>query len=118
MTPQRKDENEKKLQDLALKLLEGDIKEAKNLEDDVQNEGQLEKSIAFEFNAQRAPFVALELDLKRLRSFYDTVNLRIRQVNLGGDAGAISTQVIEPPQEPGLPISPNLRKVILTCTLL
>jgi capsular exopolysaccharide synthesis family protein len=118
MTPQRKAENEKDLQDLALKLLEGDIKEAKNLEDDLQKQCQLEKAVAVEFNAQRAPFVALEMDLKRLRSFYDTVNLRIRQVNLGGDAGAISTQVIEPPQEPGMPISPNLRKVVLTCTLL
>src|SRR5207253_2922338 len=63
MTPQRKAENEKQLQDLAIKLLEGDIKEAKNLEDDLQKQCQLEKAIAVEFNAQRAPFVALELAL-------------------------------------------------------
>ncbi len=118
MTPERKHENEKELRDLALKLLESDIKEAKSLEEDLQKQCEAEKAVAVAFNAQRAPFVALEMDLKRLRSFYDTVNLRIRQVNLGGDAGAISTQVIEPPQEPGAPVSPNLKKVVLTCTLL
>src|SRR5207248_2014019 len=105
-------------QDLAIKLLESDIKEAKSLEEDLQKQCETEKAVAVAFNAQRAPFVALEMDLKRLRSFYDTVNLRIRQVNLGGDAGAISTQVIEPPQEPGAPVSPNLKKVVLACTLL
>src|SRR5438034_625078 len=118
MTPERKRENEKELQDLAIKLLESDIKEAKSLEEDLQKQCETEKAVAVAFNAQRAPLVALEMDLRRLRSFYDTVNLRIRQVNLGGDAGAISTQVIEPPQEPGAPVSPNLRKVALTCTLL
>jgi capsular exopolysaccharide synthesis family protein len=118
MTPERKTENAKELQGLALKLLEGDIKEAKNLEEDLQRQCQLEQAVAVEFNAQRAPFIALEMELKRLRSFYDTVNLRIRQVNLGGDAGAVSTQVIEPPQQPGVPVSPNLKKVALTCTLL
>ena len=118
MTPERKRENEKELQDLAIKLLESDIKEAKSLEEDLQKQCETEKAVAVAFNAQRAPLVALEMDLRRLRSFYDTVNLRIRQVNLGGDAGAISTQVIEPPQEPGAPVSPNLKKVALTCTLL
>lgn len=118
ITPERKQENEKQLQDLAMKLLEGDIKEAKGLEEDLLKQFEAEKAVAVAFNAQRAPLVALEMDLKRLRSFYDTVNLRIRQVNLGGDAGAISTQVIEPPQEPGAPVSPNLKKVALTSTLL
>jgi capsular exopolysaccharide synthesis family protein len=118
MTPERKHESEKELQDLAIKLLESDIKEAKGLEEDLQKQCEAEKAVAVAFNAQRAPLVALEMDLKRLRSFYDTVNLRIRQVNLGGDAGAISTQVIEPPQEPIAPVSPNLKKVALTCTLL
>src|SRR5437667_3625988 len=118
MTPERKRENEKELQDLAIKLLESDIKEAKSLEEDLQKQCEAEKAVAVAFNAQRAPLVALEMDLRRLRSFYDTVNLRIRQVNLGGDAGAISTQVLEPPQEPGVPVSPNLKKVILICTIL
>ncbi len=118
MTPQLKSMNQKELQDLALLLVESDIKEAKNVEDDLQKQCEVEKTLAVEFNARRAPFVALETDLNRLRSFYDTVNLRIRQVNLGGDAGVVSTQVIEPPQEPIVPVSPNLNKVALTSTIL
>lgn len=118
MTPQLKAQNQKELQDLALLLIESDIKEAKHVEDDLRQQCDVEKAVAVEFNAQRAPFVALETDLNRLRSFYDTVNLRIRQVNLGGDAGVVSTQVIEPPQEPGSPVSPNLKKVSLSCTIL
>jgi capsular exopolysaccharide synthesis family protein len=118
MTPELKKQNQKELQDLAVLLIESDIKEAKNLEDDLRRQCEVEKTVAVGFNAQRAPFVALEMDLKRLRSFYDTVNLRIRQVNLGGDAGAVTTQVIEPPQEPTVPVSPNLNKVILTSTIL
>jgi capsular exopolysaccharide synthesis family protein len=118
MTPELKQQNQKELQELALALIESDIKEAKNVEEDLKRQCEMEKAVAVEFNAQRAPFVALELEIKRLRSFYDTVNDRIRQVNLGGDAGAVSTQVIEPPQEPTAPVSPNLKKVALTCSIL
>jgi capsular exopolysaccharide synthesis family protein len=118
MTPELKQQNQKELQDLAVALIESDIKEAKNVEEDLKRQCEMEKAVAVEFNAQRAPFVALELEIKRLRSFYDTVNLRIRQVNLGGDAGAVSTQVIEPPEAPTAPVSPNLKKVALTCSIL
>jgi capsular exopolysaccharide synthesis family protein len=74
--------------------------------------------VALQFNARRAPFVALEIELKRLRSFYETINLRIRQLNLGGDVGAITTQILEPPQEPTQPVFPNLKKIGLISTIL
>jgi capsular exopolysaccharide synthesis family protein len=118
MTPELKSLNQKELQDLAMLLIESDIKEAKNLEEDLRRQCEVEKAVALEANARHAPFVALEMDLSRLRNFYDTVNLRIRQVNLGGDAGAVTTQVIEPPLEPQSPVSPDLRKVTLACTIL
>jgi capsular exopolysaccharide synthesis family protein len=118
MTPELKSLNQKQLQDLALLLIESDIKEAKNLEEDLRRQCEVEKAVAVEANARHAPLVALEADLTRLRSFYDTVNLRIRQVNLGGDTGAVTTQVIEPPQEPRSPVSPNLRNVALTSTVI
>jgi polysaccharide biosynthesis transport protein len=103
---------------LALLLLESDIKEAKAVEADLRIQCDVEKAAALDFNSHRAPFAALELELKRLRSFYETLNLRIRQVDLGGDAGAISTQVIEPPQNPVAPVEPNIRKIGLACTML
>src|SRR5262249_9434372 len=53
----------------------------------------------------------------RLRGFYDTLNLRIRQVDLGGDSGAISTQVIERAEEPMSPVEPNWKHVALVCCL-
>jgi succinoglycan biosynthesis transport protein ExoP len=118
LTPEQKAKNQQELQNLALLLLESDIKEAKTIEADLKDQCQLEKTAAVEFNARRAPFVALEMELKRLRSFYDTLNLRIRQVDLGGDAGAISTQVIEPAKEPTSPVEPSLRKIALASTLL
>ncbi|HEY1859141.1 MAG TPA: polysaccharide biosynthesis tyrosine autokinase [Gemmataceae bacterium] len=118
MTPEEKAKNQQALQNLALLLLESDIKEARTVEADLKDQCQVEKAVAVEFNAKRAPYVSLEMELKRLRGFYDTLNLRIRQVDLGGDAGAISTQVIEPAQEPTSPVEPNLRKIALVSALL
>ncbi len=118
LTPEEKAKNQQALQNLALLLLESDIKEARTVEADLKDQCQIEKAVAVEFNAKRAPYVALEMELKRLRSFYDTLNLRIRQVDLGGDAGAISTQVIEPAQEPTAPVEPNLKKIGLVSALL
>lgn len=118
LTPEQKVKNQQALQNLALLLLESDIKETKIVETDLKNQCQIEKVAAVEFSAKRAPYVALEMELKRLRGFYDTLNLRIRQVDLGGDAGAISTQVIEPAQEPTSPVEPNWRKIALVCTLM
>jgi succinoglycan biosynthesis transport protein ExoP len=118
LTPEQKATNLQALQNLALLLLESDIKEAKIVETDLKNQCQIEKAAAVEFSAKRAPYVALEMELKRLRGFYDTLNLRIRQVDLGGDAGAISTQVIEPAQEPMSPVEPNWKKVALVCSLM
>ena len=118
VTPEQKAKNQQTLQSLAVLLLESDIKEAKIVEADLKHQCQIEKAAAVEFNSKRAPYVALEMELKRLRSFYDTLNLRIRQVDLGGDAGAISTQVIEPAQEPMSPVEPNWKKIALSCSLM
>jgi polysaccharide biosynthesis transport protein len=118
MTPEEKAKNQQALQNLALLLLESDIKESRTVEADLKDQCQIEKAVAVEFNAKRAPYVALEMELKRLRGFYDTLNLRIRQVDLGGDAGAISTQVIEPAQEPTSPVEPNLKKIGLVSALM
>jgi polysaccharide biosynthesis transport protein len=117
-TPEEKAQNEKDLQALAQDVLQNDIKEAKTLEGDLQRQFESEKEVALGFNARRAPFVALEIELKRLRSFYETINVRIRQLNLGGDVGAIATQVLEPPKEPTQPVFPNLRKIGLMSTIL
>jgi polysaccharide biosynthesis transport protein len=118
VSPEQKAKNQQTMQNLALMLLEADIKEAKIVENDLKEQCQIEKAVAVEFNAKRAPYVALEMELKRLRGFYETLNLRIRQVDLGGDAGAISTQVVEPAQEPSSPVEPNWRKIALVCSLM
>jgi polysaccharide biosynthesis transport protein len=118
LSPEQKVKNQQTMQNLALLLLESDIKEAKIVENDLKEQCQIEKTVAVDFNAKRAPYVALEMELKRLRSFYDTLNLRIRQVDLGGDAGAISTQVVEPAQEPSAPVEPNWKKIALVCSLM
>jgi polysaccharide biosynthesis transport protein len=118
LTEEEKAKYQQTLQSLALLLLESDIKEARTVEADLKDQCQIEKAVAVEFNAKRAPYVALETELKRLRGFYDTLNLRIRQVDLGGDAGAISTQVIEPAQEPTAPVEPNFGKIALVSALM
>ncbi|HEV3257725.1 MAG TPA: hypothetical protein VG013_12645, partial [Gemmataceae bacterium] len=118
MTPERKTQSGRELQALALQLLQDDIKEAKTLEVELQQQCNIEKEAALKLNSRLAPFVALEIELKRLRGFYDTINNRIRQVNLGGDYGAITTQVIEPPQEPTTPVAPDLKKVALSTSFL
>ena len=117
-TPEEKAQNEKDLQALAQDVLQNDIKEAKTLESDLQRQFEAEKEVALQFNARRAPFVTLEIELKRLRSFYESINLRMRQLNLGGDVGAITTQILEPPQPPLHPVYPNLMKIALISTFL
>jgi len=102
----------------ALEALADQLREAKSLEDNLHDQFDKEKSVAADFTRHQVPLVALETDLEQLRKVYDTVIDRMRQVHLGGDYGVITTQVIEPPQEPQAPIFPDLKKVMESCTLL
>lgn len=100
------------------RLLEQDLVEAQALEKELQEQFDREQKQALEQNAQNAQVAALEAELARLRSFYDSFIQRMKQLNLGEDYGAIMTQLIEPPREPGGPVWPNLQKVLLESLLL
>jgi capsular exopolysaccharide synthesis family protein len=102
----------------ALAALADELREAQDLERSLSDQFEKDKSQAVDFTRHQAPLGALETDLEQLRKVYDAIIDRIRQVNLGGDYGVITTQLIEPPCEPQEPIFPNLRKILQLCTFL
>jgi capsular exopolysaccharide synthesis family protein len=102
----------------ALQALADELRQVQGLEQNLSDQFEREKTLAVDFTRHQAPLVALETDLEQLRKVYDAIIDRIRQVNLGGDYGVITTQLIEPPQEPQQPIFPDLKKSVQLCTVL
>lgn len=108
----------RELRALAIYFQEQELDEAKKVEQDLAEQYEVEQRRAAEVGARRAPMLALETELGRLRSYYDTLINRIREVDVGNDYVAITTRVIAPAQEPSAPISPNARRIAMLCGML
>lgn len=106
------------LRDLAVHLQEQELAEARQAEQDLQQQYDREKQKVIDFNIRNVPVAALEAEVVRLRGYNDALVNRIRDVNLGDDYDAISTRVIDPPQEPTVPVSPNLVRIALLSTII
>ncbi|MBV9123237.1 MAG: polysaccharide biosynthesis tyrosine autokinase, partial [Planctomycetes bacterium] len=112
---EHQDQSTREFQNRILQFLQNDCHEAGRLEEGLRQQFDQEKARALALQAQNAPLAALEAEVQRLRDFHDTLNTRIKELHLGADYDAITTQVIEPPQEPAIPMAPDLRKVGLAC---
>lgn len=59
----------------------------------------------------------LDHDLERLRNFYDVVLDRIKNIDMGQDAGAMRASVISQPEVPRRPVTPQLRMTAVASIL-
>lgn len=111
-------QSQSELQALAVRLQEQDLKDARKVETYLMEQYTKARQMAVEFASRRAPFVVLEAEMARLRNYYDTLINRIRDINVSDDYVAISTRVIEPPQKPAAPVSPNPQRIAFVCSIL
>jgi len=67
-----------------------------------------EKRRAIELDRGMAELDILELDLNRLRGFYEVVLERIKDIDLGEESGMVRTSVLSRPKVPLSPVWPHL----------
>jgi capsular exopolysaccharide synthesis family protein len=77
-----------------------------------------EKTRAIELDRSVTQLDLLERELARLRSFYDVVVDRIKNIDLGQDASTLRASVISQPEVPKSPVSPQLKMVVMKFGLL
>ena len=76
-----------------------------------------EKARAIELDRSTAELEMLQLDVNRLRGFYDVVLDRIKDIDLSRESGSLRTSVLSRPEVPTSPVSPRLA-VAAFCALL
>ena len=77
-----------------------------------------EKKRAIAMEKQVAQIELLEHDVERLRTFYDVVVERLKNVDLGQDNELVRTSIISHPAAVHSPVSPKLRSVALISVFL
>jgi len=77
-----------------------------------------EKRRAIELDRGVAALDILELDLNRLRGFYDVVLERIKDIDLGEESGMVRTSVLSRPKVPLSPVWPDLITVALAAGMI
>ena len=87
-------------------------------ENSVRASYEEEKRRAIELDRGMAELDILELDLNRLRGFYDVVLERIKDIDLGEESGMVRTSVLSRPQVPLSPVWPHLITVGLFASMI
>jgi len=77
-----------------------------------------EKQQAVALNGRMAWIEMLQLDQKRLRSFYDVLLERIKTVDMGTQDGNIRATIVSSPKVPNDPVWPQLKFVALLSVML
>ncbi len=77
-----------------------------------------EKESAIRLDQAMAELEILQLDLNRLRGFYDVVLQRIKDIDLGRESGVIRTAVLRRPEVPDRPTWPRASAVGLLVLVL
>ncbi len=72
-----------------------------------------EKVSARNLQGEISHLEVLNLDLGRLRRFYDLLVARIKDINISKDDGMLKTAILSTPETPTSPVSPSLTKTIL-----
>ena len=87
-------------------------------ENSVRASYEEEKRRAIELDRGMAELDILELDLNRLRGFYDVVLERIKDIDLGEESGMVRTSVLSRPKVPLSPVWPHLITVGLFASMI
>ena len=80
-------------------------------------EFEREKSLAMAMNNDMAKMEIVDLDLRRMRNFYDLVLDQMKKIDMGADSG-LRIRVVSEPRVPLGRISPRISTTVLLCLFL
>ncbi len=98
---------------ILLDIVQGELDEIWRFEDSLQTRFNQAKVEAIELNEQRGKLSLMKRDRENLLTSYDNLVNIITDIEFKDNGTEIRTKVIQEPVEPGGPVSPNLRQVIL-----
>lgn len=93
------------------------LQQAEAQETSTREQFEAEKRTALQLNGRLAQMEILDLDLKRLRTFYDLLLERMKNIDLGKEHG-VQTAIVSEPKVVNLPVSPKLKLVVLACLVI
>ncbi len=94
------------------------LQEAIAHESAIQASYEQEKMQAISLDGTMAQLEIIELDLTRLRGFYDIVLERLKDIDMGREGGMLRTAILSRPQVPNGPVWPRLRTVAMLSVFL
>jgi len=97
-----------KLAPLLLQMARQQLGQTSAHENAILQSYEQEKLAATNLDGTMTQLKMLELDLDRLRGFYDVVVQRVTDIDLGQESGALRMRVLSRPEVPGGPVWPKL----------
>ncbi len=98
---------------ILLSIVQGKRDEKWRFEDSLQTRYNQAKAEAIELNEQRGKLSLMKRDREAMLTSHDNLVNKIADIEFKDNGTEIRTKVIQEPVEPGGPVSPNLRQVIL-----
>lgn len=103
---------------MLLDMARQQLQEAIAHESAIQASYEQEKMQAISLDGTMAQLEIIELDLTRLRGFYDVVLERLKDIDMGREGGMLRTAILSRPQVPNGPVWPRLRTVAMLSVFL
>lgn len=100
--------NNEKLVQLLKRISSQQLQQATDHESRIIASYEQEKQRAIDLDRNTAELEMLQLDVNRLRRFYDVVLDRIKNIDLSRESGMLRTRVLSRPNIPSGPVSPRL----------
>ncbi len=102
-----------RLKPLLAEMTRRQLQQAIDHENRIRASYEQEKQRAIALDRSTAQLEMLQLDVHRLRGFYDVVLERIKDIDLGSENGMLRTSVLSRPEVPSRPVWPRLSVVAL-----
>ena len=80
-------------------------------------EFEQERALAMDMNNDMAKMEIVDLDLRRMRNFYDLVLDQMKKIDIGADSG-LKIRVVSEPRVPLNKVSPRISTTVLLCLFL
>jgi capsular exopolysaccharide synthesis family protein len=106
-----------RLKPLLMEVAHQQLQQTIDHENRIRVSYEQEKQRAITLDRSTAQLEMLQLDVHRLRGFYDVVLERIKDIDLGSENGMLRTSVLSRPQVPSSPIEPRLSMVVFMAVL-
>ncbi|HID74419.1 MAG TPA: polysaccharide biosynthesis tyrosine autokinase, partial [Planctomycetaceae bacterium] len=100
--------SDRELRPVLIQMARQRLEQARQHEQAVRRQYEVEMQRAIALDRDNTELTNLELDLDRLRRYYDAVLQRIKDVDLGEQNGMVRTAVLTQPEVPTAPVSPRL----------